>query len=456
MQVVFAKSVQGASHIRRENEEISHGRKFPCQDKSIAENDLVAADGTKFKFLSVCDGHGGAPYFRSETGADFAIQVVKDILMRNMKRIKELAATKDYEAIKNQLSIAIPKRWREKVENDLMQNPITDQEYLFLGEEKPDVVEKYKDGIDLHSIYGCTSVIYFSTDSFWYALQIGDGDFSISYDGKNFELPMPEDKDCFLNQTTSLCDNHASNEFRYVAGDKLPKFVFCSTDGVANSFKTDEQLKKFYYSIKELFYDDDLINNLKSNQKNPNAIDYVNLRNAVFDEISNYLPILSKKGSGDDISISCLMDYDEKYVQSVKDYFRGYKIYKNGQKKEGKHLLVSSAQCNYPNAWFRLGEIALHESQAMYKITEKVNCLEKAKKCFEASKNLGIPEADNYLLQIENEKQTINQNHNNVQNQIKDAIKPIQVYIEEKFDELNSKVNKFPLDINKVDQESDK
>ena len=102
MLVSFAKSVQGESHKRRENqsENIEIGRKFPCQDKSFAQKDIIANDGTHFNFAIVCDGHGGAPYFRSDLGADFAIEVLKDMLDRNMTRISELASSKQFDKIK--------------------------------------------------------------------------------------------------------------------------------------------------------------------------------------------------------------------------------------------------------------------------------------------------------------------------------------------------------------------
>ena len=101
MQVVFAKSVQGESHKRREQEieNLKNNRTFPCQDKSLA-GEFTSGDGIKFTFLCACDGHGGASYFRSDKGADFAIQVLQDILIRNMKRINELAVNGEFKKIK--------------------------------------------------------------------------------------------------------------------------------------------------------------------------------------------------------------------------------------------------------------------------------------------------------------------------------------------------------------------
>ena len=174
MLVSFAKSVQGESHKRREkqSENLENGRKFPCQDKSFAQHSLKANDGTLFDFVAVCDGHGGAPYFRSELGADFAIEVLKNMLVRNMTRISELASSKQYEKIKTKLALGITKRWREKVSLHISENPITEQEYAFLEDEKLEAAQKYKEGKDLFAIYGCTLIAYFATKTFWYALQI--------------------------------------------------------------------------------------------------------------------------------------------------------------------------------------------------------------------------------------------------------------------------------------------
>ena len=79
----FAKSIQGASHIRKEEREenLVIGRKFPCQDKSFSE--YFAADSshkTGYWLTVICDGHGGAPYFRSERGAELAIECIKNFL----------------------------------------------------------------------------------------------------------------------------------------------------------------------------------------------------------------------------------------------------------------------------------------------------------------------------------------------------------------------------------------
>lgn len=400
MLVSFAKSVQGESHKRRENqsENLEIGRKFPCQDKSLAQKDVVASDGTRFNFAIVCDGHGGAPYFRSDLGADFAIEVLKDMLVRNMTRISELAASKQFEKIKTQLALGITKRWREKISFHISENPITEQEYSFLEEEKPDAVEKYKEGKDLFAIYGCTLIAYFSTTSFWYALQIGDGDFSLSYDGKSFELPMPEDKDCFLNQTTSLCDDNAKDEFRCCYGENIPLAVFCSSDGVANSFRDSESLKqKFYLPIYNLF-DNTEFPQCKNTCINSDCDLKCHLQ-IVYEEIISFLPVLSKKGSGDDISLAGIIDVNMDRILAIRYYIRGMKNlgiqYGN---TAGFKLLKKAADLGYEKAQYEYGRFCYNKS-SQHKIVGQ-HLLNKSQQYLEEAKDNGVSEASVLLQEI--------------------------------------------------------
>lgn len=411
MLVSFAKSVQGESHKRRENqnENLALGRKFPCQDKSFAQKDIVANDGTHFNFMAVCDGHGGAAYFRSELGADFAIEVLKDVLTRNMARIKELAAGGDFEKIKTQLALGITKRWREKVNSHLSENPITEQEYSFLEAEKPDVVQQYKDGKDLFAIYGCTLIAYFSTKDFWYALQIGDGDFAISYDGKNFELPMPEDEACFLNQTTSLCDENAKNEFRFCYGNNLPVAAFCSSDGVANSFTHMEHLKqRFYLPIYNLFDNTEFPKCKKDcSQSDCDLKCHFNL---VRDEIFNFLPILSKKGSGDDISLAGIVDVNTDRIYAMRYYIRGMKnLGIQAGNTAGLKLLKKAADLGYEKAQYEYGRLCYTKS-SQHKIMGQ-HLLDKSQKYLEEAKENGVSEASVLLQEIFGEplKEKLNQ-----------------------------------------------
>ena len=332
--MVFSAAVQGESHLKREleRENLLAGRRFPCQDRAVANCSLVAADGTRFSFMGVSDGHGGAPYFRSHRGAEFALQVVQDIVVRRMDRIGELAAAGDFDTIRSQLALAIVKDWHKLIDQDLSEGPITAAELEFLEREKPLVAAAYREGRDLYSIYGCTLVSYIATERFWFAIQIGDGDFALSLDGKEFALPMPADEDCFLNQTTSLCDDAAAKEFRSVAGTQLPKVALCSTDGVANSFKTESQLKNFYRSMFNLLTTSEFPQCQQLQCQNQDKCDIGCKASLVGQEIRRYLPALSKGGSGDDIGLAAIVSLsaaDLKEIQALQDYLHGLHIKHN-------------------------------------------------------------------------------------------------------------------------------
>ena len=97
---------------------------------------------------------------------------------------------------------------------------------------------------------------------------------------------MPEDEKCAFGFTTSLCDSNAIENFRHYfceinQENPQPLGVIVSTDGVADAY--DE--KTF------LNFNCKTINLFKSQE---NALD----------EIKKLLPILSEKGTRDDVSIS--------------------------------------------------------------------------------------------------------------------------------------------------------
>lgn len=447
----FAFSVQGESHKRREkeSENFSIGKKFPCQDRSCAE-ELLSENKIKFDFLCVSDGHGGDAYFRSEKGAEFAIQVFKDILRRNMLRISDLAEQYQGEKIRNQLALSITKRWREKIQNDLNLNPITEKEFSYLEKANPKAAENYKNGKDLESIYGCTLIGFFATEKFFFALQIGDGDFGVSYDGAKFEFPVPEDEKCFLNQTTSLCDAESAKEFRFYLGEKIPKAVFCSSDGVANSFKTKSQFENFYKSVFDLFNWSEFPKCQKLQCENPKECNPKCKESLAKEEVKNYLPILSKKGSGDDISLAGSVLLDENKAQSVQNYYRAIELLKTkslGDTKKAKNILLDSAKNKNIKAIFKLGEIISEEAGSETKISVELRKLVMAKKFFEMTERCGLEESKEKIIEIQKKIEKIDAEHQNLEsehqnldrkiiNQIKDFINPVKANFEKRIEKL--------------------
>ena len=350
----FAKSIQGASHIRKEEREenLAIGRKFPCQDKSFSE--YFAADfshKTGYWLTVVCDGHGGAPYFRSERGAELAIASIQKILPDYIDRIAENLSKENIIS----LVPVLLKTWGESVDSDLVQNPITQTEYKFLEMDDAQAAERYKAGEDLHSIYGATFLCFVSgtiveagkNKDFWFALQIGDGDIAGPRE-KGFFMPVPEDERNFLNQTTSLCDKDAETEFRLAFGSQNIDAVLCSTDGIANSFANENQLFSFYDKVLILFRTYDFEQDEDSSQ------DLEKRKVLAIKEIESSLPDISKRGSGDDLTLAGFVDID---IEVFKKHIAAKNLLKRGKIYQNMPLIGSSmAEKSFLSflAWFIL------------------------------------------------------------------------------------------------------
>ena len=153
----------------------------------------------------------------------------------------------------------------------------------------------------IESAYGTTLIAAAVTPDYWFCIQIGDGSCVAAGAEAGFEQPVPPDEKCLGNFTTSLCDSEAINLFRHCYSEKLPAAVFLSSDGVANSFSDESRLDNLYTAVLYSFATD------------------------VFEKAENdlrdYLPILSQKGSGDDISLAAILDMDNiGRIPAVKGY----------------------------------------------------------------------------------------------------------------------------------------
>ena len=115
-------------------------------------------------------------------------------------------------------------------------------------------------------------------------MQIGDGKcVCISQDGSMYE-PIPWDEDCQANITTSICDSEAIEEFRYCFMKECPVATLMGTDGIDDSYADAEEMYVLYRSILAIFAEHG--------------------RETGESEIQAFLPGLSRKGSGDDVSIA--------------------------------------------------------------------------------------------------------------------------------------------------------
>lgn len=276
----FSHTVIGASHIK-ENK--------VCQDYSLhklTDNYTIAI---------VCDGHGGDKYFRSDRGSHIAAEQTMEAIeewMQEYVKIKDVE-TKKEQFISNtstslkQLSANIIFRWYNKIVENYINEP-----YIINDKKTLKTISDLHQFIDTNKwikAYGTTLMAVVLTSDFWFGLHIGDGKCVVIDNDWNCSQPIPWDESCFLNQTTSLCDENAIDKFRFFfSKENLPIAIYVASDGVDDTYTTDDLLHNFYTSVTKLFVSKGF--------------------EAGTEELKGIMPILSEKGSRDDISIAGIVN----------------------------------------------------------------------------------------------------------------------------------------------------
>ncbi len=281
----FNLSAQGASHIKKDKE---------CQDASESYFD------EKMAIAIVCDGHGGDDYMRSAVGSTLAAAVAKKNIINFMNAITKEQFWKKPENNMKNLEASIINGWNEAIYMHFAQNPFTEAELSGVSEKAR---KKYTQDVRIESAYGTTMIAVAMTKEFWLGIHIGDGKcVAVNPEGK-FVQPIPWDPKCFLNATTSICDSDALERFRHFYSEKLPAAVFVGSDGIDDCFSNNEQLYNLYKTILYSF----------------GTSEFENAKN----DLRDYLPRLSAKGSGDDVSIAAMFDFDiVPELEVVKDFDR--------------------------------------------------------------------------------------------------------------------------------------
>lgn len=265
-------TIMGSSHKKNRK---------PCQDASLSVNH------EDYILTAVCDGHGGEDYFRSDRGSDFAVRAVKQC-MKDRDILSMLSLYADDEVKIDEMLIQLEKsiisRWNDMVALDYEGDPFTMEE---LESVDPKMRMRYAVGEKIEYAYGTTMIVNVVTDEFWFAIHIGDGDCVTVDRHGNFDHPIPQDARCRLNLTTSICDRTAIYNMRHHFSKELPKALFISSDGVDNCFISNDKRHSFYSAIMDSF-------------------DNMDESFAIL-ELLDYLPKMSQKGSGDDISLGIIL-----------------------------------------------------------------------------------------------------------------------------------------------------
>lgn len=311
--MVFNICVKGADHVET-------GK--PCQDFSVA---WQSGDNQNLAII-VCDGHGSDPYVRSDAGArlaaEAALDAIKEFISQDsawilgkkgevtareadeslrydisqpenpadlteieqqrytqrcmfVRQVKDIA---EQDAVFEKLFQAIYEKWTESIEKDAADRPFTDVEKAALGNRRT------------VKAYGSTLMAYVQTPLYWFAFHIGDGRILACNRKIEWKQLVPWDTACFLNYTTSLCNTNPVPSFRYAfdATGNFPSAVFCCSDGIEDSWGdyevAPERLHNYYSNLIRVFYDEGKDNTIQ--------------------KLEAFLPILSEKGSKDDMSLA--------------------------------------------------------------------------------------------------------------------------------------------------------
>ena len=276
----FAHTTIGANHIQRN---------ICCQDSSMAINN------EDFVFAAVADGHGSPHYLRTERGSKFAVECAFDCVSEFLECLKDAEEVMDdqkqRDKLLDQLWRSIVSRWHSRCEADYEQEPFTPEEYDRIPDEYGFYRDIYMSG-DFISAYGTTLTFIAATEEFAFCGQIGDGK-CVTIDSKGIACdPVPDDPRCFDNITTSLCQEDAvlSARFVYFPKDCFPPALFIGTDGVQNSYWDIEQLHGFYRGLALTIAEYGMTEGVQ--------------------QLAAFLPEMTRKGSGDDVSVAGIVDLE--------------------------------------------------------------------------------------------------------------------------------------------------
>ena len=271
----FSVTKEGFSHIEKNK---------PCQDASGYEV------GSHYAIVAVSDGHGGDKYFRSAVGSTLAVSVtlrcLKEFLTEHWGRLIDTSERQRDELLKN-LERYIITQWRTEIEKDFQKNPLSEYEAALCNQFalSPDVFQEF--------FYGATLLCACMTQEYCFSAQIGDGQCVFLHDDGTESTPIEEDERLGFGMTTSLCDEDAINSFRhcFAVSSTLSSVsaIFLATDGVADSY-SPESLQQFFRKVLQQM-----------------CVDY----GFACSQLEEWLPLLSERGSRDDVTIAGIFANDE-------------------------------------------------------------------------------------------------------------------------------------------------
>lgn len=292
---------------------------IPCEDYSGSFSVPDTAAGGQFHIAVVADGHGDTACMRSGLGSRKVVEIAKECLTefaesvigemqeckdapdqyRGYQRITDMldkAAVCGRDArniakarVPESLTNAIVSRWYAFVNEDLRQNPLSEEELGQSGRYE----DEYREGRRLAHVYGTTLIAALMLPGYLLLIQQGDGRCDVFYEDGTVDQPIPWDERCHENVTTSMCDEDAPASIRSrVISLKDKKVIACylGSDGVEDAYRDMEGTHMFYRGL-----------TCELAERGTEGFEAY---------LAEMLPGFSQTGSGDDVSVSGIVDLE--------------------------------------------------------------------------------------------------------------------------------------------------
>ena len=212
-----------------------------CQDYSDSYED------EERKIVTACDGHGGALYVRSDRGSRFAseaaISVLKSVVIDDLKTLRKQETEK-------RLRLKILCEWNARVESDLANEPLTDEETSVLDDD-----QKFRLTVNPVKAYGTTLNAAMIIGDKIVCVGIGDGGVFFLKGKTLLEMKKDDEEEPVANITYSLCQEDAYNHIVVgIFDSKDVDSVIVCTDGTVNPYRNYENFRtSFVLPITEKF-----------------------------------------------------------------------------------------------------------------------------------------------------------------------------------------------------------
>ena len=327
----------------------------------------------------MADGHGSDNYIRTDRGSKFAVSAALTAIKAFVQEAREnhLSTVPDSETELIQVSKNILARWYTQVENDVACEPFQPEELAKVSEKYK---QRYASGQYNAKAYGTTLIAVCMTSEGWFGIHIGDGKCVELLENGTLCEPIPWDEDCEQNITTSICDSDAIEEFRYVIQKDFPAAIFIGSDGIDDSYSSEMELHELYRNIFIVFAE-------HSTEVGNN-------------EVRDYLPKITRRGSGDDVSIAGIIRTDlsedsvakirlcgeeirlkaqlEKAERTHRSAIEKRNYIENNMKRNRTELQKLTERLLDAEAGLKASEVALYKAQAEWKsLQARLNALER-------------------------------------------------------------------------------